>query len=131
MIDNCGDRYRYMSKGKCTDDGMWASGYLMEKYDGTYCIHTTGGVYEVDRYTICQCTGIRDKNDMLIYEGDICKTVVGITNNYVIIYENRIIRWNEYRWEGLNVDLKYNTSRSLEVIGNIYDNPELLPEGAE
>ena len=82
---------------------------------------------DVDKETIGQYTGLKDKNGKEIYEGDIVYIAAederGIirwdneTARYVVIYDNIITDFNN--WYG----------EDLEVIGNIYDNPELLEEG--
>ena len=43
--------------------------YIVQEYDH---ILEVMQMYEVDISTICQCTGLKDKNDKLIWENDIC-----------------------------------------------------------
>ena len=82
---------------------------------------------EVIAETVGQYTGLKDKNGKEIYEGDIVYIAAederGIirwdneTARYVVIYDNIITDFDN--WYG----------EDLEVIGNIYDNPELLEKG--
>lgn len=74
-----------------------------------------------------QCTGLKDKNGKLIYEGDVVSLVPEIEK---IRY---VVKWDEYNaqlfLDGLNkrVRIDFNTiDLKLEVVGNIHENPELL-----
>ena len=74
-----------------------------------------------------QFTGLKDKNDVEIYDGDILKTyhdgnkvVHFYRGAFCIDFENRDVG-------GVNsVPLKSLTTKNMEVIGNIHENPELL-----
>ena len=120
---------RYLFKAKRLDNGEWVTGSLITCEDGTYKIATSyfNGdtniailicTYEVDRDTICQCTGLKDKNGKLIWENDIMKYQWdGKTRIDVVKYEPPLFTYSKaVRWD-LGAD---------EVIGNIFDNPELL-----
>ena len=86
-------------------------------------------VLEDNEYIVMQCTGFKDRNGKLIYEGD----VVGFGSENEDI---GIIEWDNDECRFI-VDEKFNNSISdfsnwygneLEIIGNIYQNPELLKE---
>lgn len=81
-----------------------------------------------NRYIIQQCTGLKDKNGTLIYEGDILKQPDGIID-YVYwsdgcyIHNGTAITNYDVAYQGDSWAKEVNTH---EVIGNIYENKELL-----
>ena len=135
---------RYLYRAKRTDDGEWVEGCLLIIDDSEYRIATSclqGDVkellnvcaYEVDQSTICQCTGLKDKNEKLIWENDICRRVLLPTKR---IKTNFKIAYVPYKCCILAIDLDgsnitflsdyINNQYEVEVIGNIFDNKELL-----
>lgn len=82
--------------------------------------------HEVDPSTICQCTGLKDKTGKLIWENDIVETEYG---KAVVVWDKSEwrIKWiDDLIWRK---DLHYwanDNGCRIEVIGNVFDNPELL-----
>ena len=76
-------------------------------------------VYDVPKESVGEFTGLQDKNGKDIYEGDIIKRYTGYT------FESKI---REYRLGEINQakSFGYDWHESDEVIGNIYEKPELL-----
>lgn len=125
--------------------GDWVFGDLVRIKDGEKTLTMIYGFGEVDPETVGQYTGLTDKNGKKIFEGDIVHlTDVRYDNEWkaVVVFGNP---YCQYSW-GWNLQYigkkpKINPDILLwvemedvqvycEVIGNIYDNPELM-EGAE
>lgn len=149
---------RYLFKGKRTDNGEWIKGYLYRLSENhppfIMLSDRYGESHKVDESTICQCTGLNDKNGNLIWENDIlmchgnkkdlCKVCFGEFK--VLDIENMVDVDIVQGWyyEPLETDglskcepfchemplTNYYLERmDAEVIGSIFDNPELLEVG--
>ncbi|XOS93835.1 YopX family protein [Brevibacillus laterosporus] len=93
--------------------------WVLIKLDVEYSINQ---LLEMNRFEMMQFTGLHDKNGMEIYEGDI---VLGrsepATGTVEFSYGSIIVDWH-----GPDIDDLRDYHEFLEVIGNIYENPELL-----
>ena len=140
---------RYLFKAKRLDNGEWVTGSLIqnpffkgvrswissEQEDKTRLRSISGtkalwNSIEVDSSTICQCTGLKDKSGKLIWENDIVRDEQG--NFYKAFWQNN---YYQFSWVcvktdvfliGTKWDLWSIKSFEIEVIGNIFDNKELL-----
>lgn len=91
--------------------------------------------YHVRNLVLMQSTGLKDLNGVEIFEGDIVKVTV---NNYgtgerfeqidKVVYEDCRFCFNDGFY--YSETIKYSGYENKEVIGNVYENPELL-EGTE
>ena len=123
---------RYLFRGKRTDTGKWEIGLLArynEKYPCANIIDEMELLIPVETKTVGQCTGLKDKNGKLIFEGDIVKGLFnfGLEIMSVCTFKDGAFgltakQCGAYHFSAFTSlwEVKY------EVAGNIHDNPELL-----
>ena len=116
-------------------EGRWLYSFGIKYGDDIellYCDEETSDTwYYVDRETIGQYTGMKDINRTKIYEGDIVAEEGHYVNSDRLVYQK--IQWKENYACWLRGEYQRLTPKNIErykivVIGNIYDNPELLKE---
>lgn len=109
-------------RGKSLNTGMWVYGDLQHKGKRAFI------EYEVAPATIGQFTGLRDKNSKEVYEGDIVEweNLMKRTMRSVVRYI-----YNGFKFTDLDGEWQEVWSYTFEVIGNIYDNPEILKGGEQ
>lgn len=100
-------------------------------------VYIDGDYYDIKEVELMQYTGLKDKNGKEIYEGDIVHIPDdweeygwASGENYEIDFKDGRFRLKpKYKPNAIGYDLE-NTNE-LEIIGNIYDNPDLLEKGKE
>ena len=139
-------------RGKRKDNGEWICGDLLQDVESGICaivsyVNLGGNIHDLSEScifavipeTVGQYTGHTDKNGVMIFEGDIVKgTAYSATTIGVIVWIDEISSFgvrrvnapNPTAWENSSilrcVSLGKTDEFAAEVIGNIYDNPELL-----
>lgn len=114
-------------------DKRWVYGYGLHQsifIDGSSNAYVTAGIREVfivDKESAGQYTGCKDANGNEIYEGDIlkCKLYNGDYENYVIVWDEEDACFDAFNKDKSNFMVTSIWTAS-EIIGNIYENPELL-----
>lgn len=127
-------------KAKRIDNGEWVEGYYQKKYDFLgkrhLILHADNYVewecVEIDPETLCQFTGMTDKNGVRIWKNDIVEAwsqgsrAIGTVKQRVDGLWIMSPAWQNHEfWE-----LKPNSNgeTTVEVLVNAFDNPELLQE---
>lgn len=132
-------------RGKDSITKSWVYGALVQQQDDplkekafiiSYSNYQFGDfseavMHEVDPETVGQCTGFGDKNGNKIFEGDI----VSICNSktfFFIVYWNHavksfILKSTVNGVNGIDCNV-LDSTQDIEVVGNIYDNSELIKE---
>ena len=134
-------------KAKRIDDGKWIEGSVINlDPDSGYCyivpmcegastlpvkVLITSEMELVDPETLCQLTGLRDKNGNRIWENDICDRkekypeVVKMNHgDWTLDYSYLFGKKEGYDY--CNLGFYVEERKCVETIGNIFDNPELL-----
>ena len=142
---NMEDRFLFKAKRKrkdCKDclKEEWVIGSYVHTNNGDYIVVPynksnpigEGRIIEVIADTICQCTGLRDKNDNLIWENDV---VAYWDTHSTENGQSEADCIGKIGWDDETVSFQVTNRLSAEsyevldecsVIGNIFDNPELL-----
>ena len=132
------DRYLYRAKRKnwreLPKEMWWVEGYLYGIWERRYILwgmtNDVPNMVEVDPSTICQCTVLKDKNGKLIWENDVvncfeaeCCGKISWNESEAGFYFDVLLEDGTYEEEHI-----YDYADCMMVIGNIFDNPELLEE---
>lgn len=141
---------KYFFRGKRVDNGEWVQGFYVckkrpyfkdkgvnlehiicdnvEVEDGNYkqFVDTIMTTYVVNPETVGQYTGLTDKNSNKIFEGDIvwdnCEEERGVVQWYNDMAKF-IITYSTF-----TVDFDNVYGEELQIVGNVYDNSELIKE---
>lgn len=145
-------------RAKRLDNRKWVNGYYVKYGNDCFIIPFFGistiekqedktcdtlislKAHRVDPETICQYTGLTDKNGNKIWENDIvrdCEITGCAIYNAIIVWDDQLgAGWHSKvcciihklfsNMKDWSTNLHENEAKKMEVIGNIFDNPELI-----
>lgn len=124
-------------KAKRKDNGKWVEGYYQKRFDldgsEQHLIfwsksYTVWEYAEINPDTICQYTGLTDKNGKRIWENDIVEERHRgvITMRYHVLWDFKETSWMFETKSSARYGIYAINQRKFEVVGNIFDNPDLL-----
>ena len=142
---------RYLFRAKRIDNGELIEGFLIFEKDRAFIAHRVcevihsyskagkeygfGNFIEVDLSTICQCTGFSDEDGKKIFDGDIVGFIdcTSTENGYSEHYCMGRVLWDEETGsfqvtERLSAESYEVLDGGCKVLGNMFDNPELLEQ---
>jgi uncharacterized phage protein (TIGR01671 family) len=120
------DRFRFRAWNVCDDELKGGMLYdVQNETDFDYFLESKKLVVE-------QCTGLKDKNGRLIYEGDIVCWTRAQTDGDVdsicpIVFDNDMCSFGPLL-NGHSLWMPHQTDSRMKVLGNIHENPELLED---
>jgi uncharacterized phage protein (TIGR01671 family) len=118
-------------RGK-TSEGKWEYGGVVINPRGQWFITTFISGNDVEPETVGQYTGLKDMNGKEIYEGDIVKRTSGLIGDkyedFVGIVKFECASFNLESLDGKDGIYLWDDVQYIEVLGNIYENPQLLKE---
>lgn len=127
----------YKFRGKDIDNGKWIYGSYIKRWNGVCDKHyICNGLYDysIEEKTVSQYINRKDTNGIEIYVGDIVKVKLSAGysecyewKTFIVIFDDKQLSFTLQPigevspWFGVNA-LKY--ANEVEVVGNIFDNPE-------
>lgn len=114
----------------------WDGGSLSHMYSPEEVMVGNGDIWIIDEDSVAgewlvnndlvlmQSSGMRDKNDKEIFEGDVLGSIDGMLNG-VVKYNSKLGMWTNDLLLYNNFEKLWSIADSREIIGNIYENPEL------
>lgn len=110
-------------------DGAWIYGYLAD--ENHINSKRSGWYLSVDKDTVGQYIGVDDKNGKEIYEGDIVRVIEDFEEIYVVEWDEDIARYVLTQNGATMCYFGDIYGDDMEVIGNVYENADLLKEVRE
>ena len=119
------DRFKFRAWNKETKTMHYGAEQTYDCLMGIPVVYLSsfGDVLDDEDYIVEQCTGLKDKNGKLIYEGDILYCMVNCPRKGIVEFYRNAFCLNENG--SYSEDIVFS-DKCCEVLGNIHENPELL-----
>jgi len=121
---------RHLFRVWCENKKEWEKDEVLISSNGNFVLMQNGIPIiknTIPKHHIVEfCTGLKDKNGKLVFEGDICKFSDYIIGDFRQPESIEIIKFEENGYNEKLLVNYYDKPNWVEVIGNIHENPELL-----
>lgn len=126
-------------RGRISKEIGWIYGFPFKNKKGDNFI-LNFNPFLVEKDTLQQCTGVHDKNNIPIFEGDLCKSSISEEENSILLckyfkevsafvlmtFKDTLTDWSNEDIENFPYLIVASQQQHYEVCGNIIDNPELF-----
>ena len=121
------DRFKFRAWNKETKTMHYGAEQTYDCLTGIPVVYLSsfGDVLDDEDYIVEQCTGLRDKNANLIFDGDVVR-ISGMQESFEVVYAENLCGFGLKHSDGLITSVMSSVLGGVEVVGNIHENPELL-----
>lgn len=128
------DRFKFRAwdktKNTYIEDAQFTYDDGCEGGVGSFRHYSFRNLLEDENCIVEQCTGLKDKNGKLIYEGDIIELTRARNYGYIPKGSRLVIKWNTFDCCGFSTGIRGNLTKKCAdnciIVGSIHENKDLL-----